>query len=262
MPFNRQPMNDIADLNNLESQISFTYQNCQADHAYKSHSHNYAHLVLIDEGIAEVKTNGQHLIAPRDNAIWVPQQTEHSCATKNVNQMCILKVSPSVQGLPDHPCVKAIPPLLKAVINHFIASGITEIWNASQLRLSEVLIEQLIQAPLMRTYLPTSCDRYLQPIIEHLNRYPGDEASLDDWAEKLFTTERTLARRFKKELNLTFSEWRQRCRFIHALDRLKRDPISIQQLAFDVGYTSPSAFIAMFRKYAGMTPEQYAKLWR
>lgn len=31
----------------------------------------------------------------------------------------------------------------------------------------------------------------------------------------------------------------------------------IQQIAFDLGYSSPSAFISMFRRLAGTTPEQY-----
>ena len=55
---------------------------------------------------------------------------------------------------------------------------------------------------------------------------------------------------------MSFGEWRQRLRFLTALEALEAGQ-GVQQIAFDLGYSSASAFIAMFRREAGTTPEQY-----
>ncbi|MEZ2218628.1 helix-turn-helix domain-containing protein [Rhizobium sp. RCC_161_2] len=38
---------------------------------------------------------------------------------------------------------------------------------------------------------------------------------------------------------------------------MARQAASIQAIAFDLGYSTPSAFIAMFKRLSGKTPEQY-----
>ena len=41
--------------------------------------------------------------------------------------------------------------------------------------------------------------------------------------------------------------------------RLRGPGTPIQSIAFDLGYSSGSAFIAMFARQAGCTPEQYRR---
>ncbi|MDI9776072.1 helix-turn-helix domain-containing protein, partial [Pseudomonas aeruginosa] len=57
------------------------------------------------------------------------------------------------------------------------------------------------------------------------------------------------ARHCQRELGMTFGEWRQRLRFLAAIEALEAGR-GIQQIAFDLGYSSPSAFISMFRRLA------------
>ena len=44
--------------------------------------------------------------------------------------------------------------------------------------------------------------------------------------------------------------------FEQALEQLERG-IPVQTISFDLGYESPSAFIAMFRKVLGASPNRY-----
>ena len=57
---------------------------------------------------------------------------------------------------------------------------------------------------------------------------------------------------------MSFGEWRQRQRFLASIEALESSR-SIQEIAFDMGYSSASAFIAMFQRQAGSTPEQYRR---
>ena len=98
----------------------------------------------------------------------------------------------------------------------------------------------------------------LAPVLRALEQNPADSRPLAAWAKQVHSTERTLSRRCHRELGMSFSEWRQRLRFIQALSLLER-PISIKEIALELGYSSPSAFITMFQSLAGVTPDRYRK---
>lgn len=83
---------------------------------------------------------------------------------------------------------------------------------------------------------------------------PGDNRPLAQWAEQVHVSERTLARQFVRELGMSFGEWRQRLRYLTAIEALDSER-SVQHVAFDLGYSTASAFIAMFQRHAGCTPE-------
>jgi AraC-like DNA-binding protein len=57
---------------------------------------------------------------------------------------------------------------------------------------------------------------------------------------------------------MSFGEWRQRLRFLASIEALDSHR-SIQEIAFDMGYSTGSAFIAMFQRQAGCTPEHYRR---
>jgi len=67
---------------------------------------------------------------------------------------------------------------------------------------------------------------------------------------------RTFTRTFRRETGISFATWRQNVRLMEALSRLAiGQPVTT--VAYDVGYNSPSAFTAMFRRAFGSAPTQY-----
>ena len=67
---------------------------------------------------------------------------------------------------------------------------------------------------------------------------------------------RTLARMFTAETGMTFGAWRQQARLLRALELMAAGQ-PVTTVALDVGYESPSAFIAMFRRALGVSPARY-----
>ena len=55
---------------------------------------------------------------------------------------------------------------------------------------------------------------------------------------------------------MTFGKWRQQLRLLQAM-RLLAAGRPVTAVALDVGYDSPSAFIAMFKRTLGTTPHRY-----
>jgi AraC-like DNA-binding protein len=85
---------------------------------------------------------------------------------------------------------------------------------------------------------------------------PSRETTLDEWARSAGMSRRTLTRLFRRETGMSVAAWCQHVRLLEALSRLSVGH-SVTKVAFDIGYQSPSAFTAMFRRAFGTTPSHY-----
>jgi len=123
-------------------------------------------------------------------------------------------------------------------------------------RLAAVILDQLKGLEPVPLHLPLPADPKLARIAAALAEDPGDNRPLAAWAAETGTSERTLARAFTRETSLSFGAWRQRLRLMASLDRLMAgEPVTT--VALDLGYATPSAFTAMFRKTLGAPPSVY-----
>lgn len=55
---------------------------------------------------------------------------------------------------------------------------------------------------------------------------------------------------------MSFSKWRQQARLLSGI-RMLAEGVPISTVAMDLGYESPSAFSAMFRRALGVAPSEY-----
>src|SRR5437763_839068 len=82
---------------------------------------------------------------------------------------------------------------------------------------------------------------------------PADRRTLREWGREVGASERTLARAFATEAAVPFGRWRALLRLQAALSMLAAgEPVS--RVAGRVGYDTPSAFVAAFRRGTGQTP--------
>jgi AraC-like DNA-binding protein len=67
---------------------------------------------------------------------------------------------------------------------------------------------------------------------------------------------RTLNRRLR-ERGTTYQDLVSEIRFALAIERLHRTPMTISEIAEELGYSEPSAFCRAFRAWSGMPPERW-----
>ncbi|REN14033.1 AraC family transcriptional regulator, partial [Mycobacterium tuberculosis] len=67
---------------------------------------------------------------------------------------------------------------------------------------------------------------------------------------------KTIQRLCARELGMTFGQWRQQARLLRALEQLAHGE-KVIDVALSLGYASPSAFTAMFKKRFGQLPSQF-----
>ncbi|MEK5794611.1 AraC family transcriptional regulator, partial [Acinetobacter nosocomialis] len=87
-----------------------------------------------------------------------------------------------------------------------------------------------------------------------LKQNPSDHRSLAELAQLVNTSERTLARYSQSELGMSLHEWRQRLRVMQALPLLEQGH-TVESIALDLGYASATAFINLFKRWMGLTPD-------
>ena len=99
-------------------------------------------------------------------------------------------------------------------------------------------------------------DPRLQKVTQAILIDPNSKHSVEHWANIGAMSSRTLRRLIRSELNMSFSEWRQQILLIHSLEMMARGE-SVGDVAYVLGYSTPSNFIAMFRRVYGDSPTRY-----
>ncbi|ARZ00360.1 putative AraC family regulatory protein [Yersinia ruckeri] len=230
-----------------------------ANTEFLPHSHQYGQLICVKSGVVAMSVGGQRFLAPPEFSLWIPSGMEHSSYNRRPTKYRAIDIALDLcTELPAAPCLINFSPIFNVILEDCFKRGMLTPQTPQDHRLVQVLIDQLKISPMQCTYLPTSQDKLLSPILAALERCPADNTALSQWAKRVYSTERTLSRRCQKELGMPFSEWRQRLRFLHAISLLEQGR-TIASVALDVGYSSASAFIVMFQQISGTTPERYRR---
>ncbi|EHN80307.1 AraC family transcriptional regulator [Streptomyces coelicoflavus ZG0656] len=82
---------------------------------------------------------------------------------------------------------------------------------------------------------------------------PADGRSLAELGRQVGTSERTLSRMFRRDLGMSFTQWRTQMRLHHALVLLS-EKTPVTSVAHQCGWSSASTFIDVFRRTFGHTP--------
>ncbi|SMG47132.1 AraC family transcriptional regulator [Cedecea sp. NFIX57] len=226
---------------------------------YLEHSHPWGEFVSAVSGVVEVQYAGGHFVVPSQYGIWLPPDTQHLAQNRMEAWHSSVYVSlAECAAFPQQVTVMAITPLVQAMLEHLHLNppGIPP--SEEESRFLRVLVDRLIEAERVGNYLPGSDDPVVQRVLNLLEQNPGDSRSVAALAALANTSERTLMRRCQRELGMTLAEWRQRLRIVKAMPLLA-EGWTVENIAFELGYGSSSAFITMFRRLTQETPDEYRK---
>lgn len=124
-------------------------------------------------------------------------------------------------------------------------------------RLVGVLTDELVTLPDAPVRLPLPVEPRALALADLLTSEESGARPLDELAAEVGASRRTLERLFVEETTMTIGRWRQRHRLITAL-RLLAEGTPVTEVAVRVGYSTPSAFTAMFTRTMGRPPSHYA----
>lgn len=98
-------------------------------------------------------------------------------------------------------------------------------------------------------------------ILEYLNLHLEQDITLDIMADKLNITPGYLSTYFKEKTGANFSDYLNGLRMQKAKELLNNLDLKIQEISVKVGYHNVNSFIRMFKRYSGITPGEYRKMY-
>lgn len=120
------------------------------------------------------------------------------------------------------------------------------------LELFGVLLQEASGASWKQEY--TMANQLIAYVRENYDR----DLSLTDLSEKFNMSQGYISTLFKNLAGANFKDYLSRLRFEKAVEILEKNPFTqTKDLAAMIGLNTPKAVIALFNKYAGMSPRQY-----
>jgi AraC-like DNA-binding protein len=224
-----------------------------------AHFHPEDQLIFASQGVMTVSTAQGIWVVPPMRAVWIPAKTPHSVRMSGSVSMRTLYFLPGlVRALPSRCFVMNVSALLKELILHACTHTRWHQKADSERRVIGVLVDQLKAAHSVPLQLPYPADSRAARVARALGDDPAGQQTLADLSRTSGASKRTIERLFLTETKMSFRQWRQQLRLLHAMQRLAAGE-KVTSAALDAGYSSPSAFIAMFKQQLGTTPARYLK---
>ena len=221
------------------------------------HRHDSAQLIHAATGVMTVETDDGLWVVPPQRAVWVPAFVPHSICMTGAVQMRTLLLDPDLAPIPGTRCyVVQVSPLLRASIMRAFDFPQPFCNEGPESRITAVIVDEIRAAPTAPLHLPNPRDSRALRVADAFRTDPSDRRPRSEWARVAGASERTLERVFRNEVGLTFGKWQQQARLLRALEILASGA-PVTDAALTVGFETPSAFIAMFRRTMGATPARY-----
>jgi AraC-like DNA-binding protein/quercetin dioxygenase-like cupin family protein len=226
----------------------------QSGKRFAWHAHDRHQLAWAADGVLTVVAEMHTWVLPPTRALWIPAGVVHETIAAEKATMRTLYLKPELCPIRwSAPQPVAVTRLLADLIVHLSDAPLAV---AERERAEAVLLDLLqpVATTTIELTMPTD-DRALD-VAWALLADPADGRSLDAWGRQVGASGRTLTRAFLTGTGIPFNRWRTAVRLRAALPHLASgEPIGV--VADRVGYRTPSAFVAAFRRETGLTPGAY-----
>jgi AraC-like DNA-binding protein len=234
---------------------------CSAGVRTTSSTAGWHRLIVASQGVILVRTAQGDWSAPTRHAVWVPDGVKADLETCSQTSLQVLYVRAGGAAwnrgfeLPASQPID-VGPLLREVIGRIAELSALDRRVAWQLALARLLLHEIQAGARAPHELVWPRDARAARIASRVQANPADGRRLHELCRGQGASVRTVQRLFPQETGLTFEDWRSRVRFLHAA-RLLAEGRKVSAVAAACGYRSPSAFVAAFRRGAGVTPGQF-----
>ncbi len=232
-----------------------------------SHSHPEHHLIIPLQGETSLELKEQTLLCSPGRMVYIPPHTEHifrSAREKGERLICMIEGFAWADANVGQFQSSQLPAsqLCKEILFHLLMNPQTK--NASALvdvlvrTLGEILGAVPTALSDALNHLESSVRRpELNKAIEIARTQCCEKLSISELARRSGMSVRNLSRLFQIELGMTPKQLLMALRIEKSKELLLAGNITVTEVAFSVGYSSLSQFIAVFRQFTGQIPSEF-----
>ena len=222
------------------------------------HSHARGQLFSSMRGVLTVGVESAVWIVPAIHAVWLPPRHRHWARSHGPFEGWATYIAEDACAtLPATPRAVRTSGLLREAVLRAADWPLAPL-DAAARHIASVILDEIRTLPSEALGLPMPTDPRLARIAQALVDDPADDRDLAAWAAWTGASARTVSRRFVTETGFTFTAWRQRARLLRSLEMLATGT-PVTHVALDLGFSTASAFIAMFRQTFDETPAAYQR---
>lgn len=234
----------------------------------KIHKHKKGQLLFAEGGIIHVFVNEKHWYLPARCFMWIPANTEHKIITFSPNvdlYNFYFKMQNSDLSFYHTADIYYAGDLLREMILY------TKDWNGAYtpeqplqfhfIQAIKAMLPELVINRLPETIQhPFPKDKTLLQIARFLTNNLERNYTLEEVAKEFGLSPRTLSRKFKENMGMSYVRFLRSLRITKALELIAQQHYNMYEVAMLVGYGSLSAFSTIFYKIIGIRPTEYAQL--
>ncbi|WP_433710087.1 AraC family transcriptional regulator [Nocardia sp. CA-084685] len=225
-----------------------------AGYWFDTHEHPQHQIAWAARGVIAVEIGDGYWVLPPTRALWIPGGTRHRTGTTQGATMRGIYVAPDRCPVSlTTPTMLRVSPLLRELFDHLTGLDTA---LARRERAEAVVFDLLEPVDVIPVGARRPIDARAVRVADVLTRNPADSRTLNELATDAATSPRTLARLFLAETGITFGQWRTQIRLAASLPLLA-EGLPIARVAGRVGYATPSAYVAAFRRTVGISPGRY-----
>jgi AraC-like DNA-binding protein len=218
------------------------------------HTHDDHQLAWAVSGVLTVRTDSADWVLPPTRALWIPAGLKHETLSAGAATMRSLYLRPDqAPARWSVPVPVTVTPLLAELIGYL---GTESLAAAQRGRAVALLGDLLLPVPMTTIDVRMPDDERAAEVAAALLADPADGRTLAEWGRNVGASGRTLARAFLAGTGIPFGQWRRLVRLQASLPQLAAGR-AVGTVARHVGYETPSAFVAAFRRETGLTPAAY-----
>lgn len=120
-------------------------------------------------------------------------------------------------------------------------------------------IEKLLDERKKNDPLPQDIHDKIRRVKDFARKNTNKKISLTDAALRVYMSPKYLSRVFREHTGVSFSRYRLKLKIQESKVLLKKKGLSVNQIAYMLGYRNTESFIRMFEKITGQTPTEYKK---
>ena len=200
--------------------------------------------------LALIETGDQSLVSACINDFFRVFETELTCDCMFTKKMGITLLSNIYKFCADRN-------IICKEINALIYKNFDEINAAKTLYALKEIIVSVLKDIITRISEHNQVNHLIKTAIDYIHHHYKDNINLKTAADELFITPAYLSVLFKQETRENFINYLNKFRIEQAKNLLQDIGMKNYQIAFETGFQDEKYFYKLFKKYTGLTPNQY-----
>lgn len=263
---------------NQEQQSYISFLNCSATNEIhikhtgregirlSAHQHHKHQIVYTLSGTLHIQTGNVSYFVPEKHIAWIPAGMEHELSSNNRQiALVIFYCDPIPDDRKDVSRRFSIYNADTLAVENmkFIASVGDVISREIQPYLYDFafsflrlipMISRSCEIPLQSLVLPNNSR--LLPVLRYITEHIGENLTINQVAQKFGFSERNLSRLFQSE-HLRFNTYLNYQRITRAIELFSARDKTLQEIAYEVGFSSQGNFTRVFKQLLGVCPNVF-----